>query len=138
MSNFSPTSMLARFLAAIVLVFATYNPSGKSYVHWLLDTFNGGEFKPLFVLAGIALIIGWTIFIRAARRSLGLIGFILAVAFFGTLLWLVIDVGIVPANNRLVIEYLILIIASAILGVGMSWSHVRKRMSGQADVDEIE
>ena len=89
------------------------------------------------MLVGLVLIIGWTVFVRATKRSLGLIGFILAVAFFGTLLWLVIDVGIVPASSTRVIAYLVEVLAAAILAVGMSWSHIRRRMSGQSDVDDI-
>jgi Family of unknown function (DUF6524) len=30
----------------------------------------------------------------------------------------------------------VLVILSLILAVGMSWSHIRRRMSGQVDVDE--
>ncbi|MEZ4650808.1 MAG: DUF6524 family protein [Candidatus Eisenbacteria bacterium] len=137
MASFSPTGILARFIAALVLVMATYNPSGVSFFHWLTQTIEANSWSPFIVLVGLVLIIGWTVFIRATKRSLGLIGFILAVAFFGTLLWLVIDVGIVPASSTRVIAYLVEVLAAAILAVGMSWSHIRRRMSGQTDVDDI-
>lgn len=139
MASFSSSGILARFLGALVLVFATYNPSGFSFFHWLTRTLEAKQgWSPLLVLAGIVLIIGWTVFVRATKRSLGIVGFVLAAAFFGTLLWLVIDVGIVPANSTRTIAYLIEIIAAAILAVGMSWSHIRRRLSGQADVDDLE
>ena len=137
MASFSPTGILARFIAALVLVMATYNPSGVSFFHWLTKTIEANTWSPFVVLVGLVLIIGWTVFVRATKRSLGLIGFILAVAFFGTLLWLVIDVGIVPASSTRVIAYLVEVLAAAILAVGMSWSHIRRRMSGQSDVDDI-
>lgn len=135
MASFSPTGILARFIGAVVLVFATYNPSGYSYFHW---TIAAEGWSPYIVLAGVVLVIGWTIFIRATKRSLGLIGFILALAFFGTLLWLIIDVGIVPAGSSTAIAYLVEVLAAAILAVGMSWSHIRRRLSGQVDIDDGE
>ena len=77
-------------------------------------------------------------FIRATARSLGLFGILLASAFFGTLLWLVIDRGWLAADNLQLITYIVLVLLSAILAVGMSWSHIRRRLSGQLDVDEVD
>ncbi len=88
--------------------------------------------------AGVVLLIGWTIFVRATSRSLGAFGVILALAFFGTLFWLVTQWGLIPANSVTAVTYIVLFIIGAVLGTGMSWSHVRRRLSGQADVDEVE
>lgn len=125
-----------RLLAAIVLVFSTYNPSGWSYYHWVSE--NLSNLNPLMALAGIVLLIGWTIYLRATARSLGIFGLLLAAAFFGTLLWLVIDWGLVAVDSITAITYIILVIMCGILAIGISWSHVRRRMTGQVDVDEIE
>jgi Family of unknown function (DUF6524) len=127
---------LLRFLAAFVLVFSTYNPSGYSYYHWVSR--NLTEPSPLMALAGILLLIGWTIYLRATARSLGVFGLLLAAAFFGTLLWLVIDWGLVRVDSVTAITYIILVIMCGVLAVGMSWSHIRRRMSGQFDVDDVE
>lgn len=128
--------VFVRFLLAVVLVFSTYNPDGLSYSHWVRD--NLTEWTPLKVLAGVVLIIGWTIYLRATLRSLGPFGLFLAVAFFGAIVWLIVDVGLVNADSVKVLAYLILIVLSGVLTAGMSWSHIRRRMSGQVDVDEIE
>ena len=125
-----------RLLAAVVLVFSTYNPTEWSYFHWV--TKNPTDFNPLMALAGIVLIIGWTIFLRATGRSLGAFGLILAAAFLGTLLWMLIDWDLVPADSVTAISYIVLAILSGVLAIGISWSHVRRRMTGQVDVDEIE
>jgi hypothetical protein len=127
---------LMRLVAALVLVFSTYNPSGWSYFHWVTE--NPPNIDPMMALAGIVLIIGWAIFLRATGRSLGAFGLILATAFFGTLLWLLIDWNIVPADSIDAITYIVLVILSGILAIGVSWSHVRRRLTGQVDVDEIE
>jgi len=135
-NGFSLSSYLARLVAALVLVFAAYNPSGYSYYHWFEQSLS--DFNPLVALAGVVLLIGWVMFIRATLRSLGALGIILAVAFFGSLLWLVIDWGWVAPDNIDVISYIILALLAAVLATGVSWSHIRRRLTGQIDVDEID
>lgn len=125
-----------RFLIALIIVFATYNPSGYSFIDWVLHD-NSGSI-PFKILLGIVLVIGWTIYIRATRRSLGMFGIALAIAFFGTSLWLLIDLDIIPANTVTAVSYIILFVIGCLLATGMCWSHIRRRMSGQLDVDEIE
>ena len=46
--------------------------------------------------------------------------------------------GLVPADGVRAVTYLTEVVMCGILAIGMSWSHIRSRMSGQADVDEIE
>lgn len=125
-----------RFLAALVLVFLSYNPEGYSWYHWALRDL--GSFTVLKGFAGVVLLIGWTMFLRATLHSLGAFGIGLAVAFFGTLLWLIVDWGLVPADSVRAVSYLVLLAASGVLTAGMTWSHIRRRVSGQFDVDEIE
>ncbi len=134
---FSFESFFVRLFFALILVFATFNPSGYSFYHWMLTGLETG-FEPLMAFSGIVLLIGWIVYIRATITSLGLIGLILAFAFFGTLLWMVIDWGIVPADSIQTITYIILSLLSMVLAIGMSWSHVRRRMSGQVDVNETD
>jgi len=123
-----------RIFFATILVMATYNPTTYSYYDWAIYSIN--DFDPLVVLAGIILLIGWSIYIRATLRSLGAIGLVLAFAFFGTILWLIIDRGLVSVDNIAAVTWMVLIIMSFILGIGMSWSFVRRKMSGQVDVED--
>ena len=135
--GFSIQGVLFRFLFALVLVLATFNPSGISYFGWVRRTAEGGSVGPVLIIVGLLLVAGWIVFIGATRKSLGLIGFVITVAIFGTLLWLLIDVGIVPGDNATAIAWAILVCFAGVLGIGMSWSHFRRRLSGQADVDEV-
>ena len=128
--------ILVRFLVAAVLVFVTYNPDGYSYFHWVRDNLDEG--LPLKVFAGVVLVIGWTVFIRATLRSLGPIGLLLALAFFGALVWLIVDTGIIAADNVKTLTYIVLVILCGVLATGMSWSHIRRRMSGQVDADDVD
>ena len=125
-----------RIFFATILVMATYNPTAWSYYDWVVYSFE--KFDVLVVLAGVVLLIGWVIYIRATLRSLGGLGLFLALAFFGTLLWLIIDWGLVSVENITAVSWIVLVIMSFVLGIGMSWSFIRRRMSGQIDVENGE
>ncbi|CAL1238838.1 DUF6524 family protein [Candidatus Methylocalor cossyra] len=126
--------LLLRFLLALILVFATWNPSGWSYVHWFLRSLPGVT-APL-VFAGVVLLIGWVLFLHATLESLGLLGIVLSAAFFGSLTWLLFDLGWLSAHNGL-LTYVALVLIAAILAIGMAWSHIWRRLSGQVEVDEV-
>jgi len=128
--------ILLRFLVAVVLVFATYNPDEFSYFHWVRGDLQDG--LPLKLFVGVVLLIGWTVYIRATLRSLGAFGLFLAFAFFGTLIWLVVYYELVPADSVRAITYIILVVLCGVLATGVSWSHIRRRITGQVDTDEIE
>ncbi len=133
-SHFQFSNFAIRFFIALVLVFLTFNPSGYSFYHWTtLQTFA----LPVLVLMGVVLMIGWVIFLRATLRSLGAIGIILAAALFACMAWVAIYYDMLIIGSTLFV-YLILVIVSAVLGIGMSWSHIRRRMSGQADMDDVD
>jgi len=136
MQKISWPGLLLRFGFAVVLVFATYNPSGYSYYNWVAGSLP--EFSAVVVFAGVVLLIGWTVLLRATLRSLGPFGLVLAAAFFGVLLWLIVDVGLVPADTTRAVTYLVLVALSGVLATGVSWSHVRRRISGQSDVDDLD
>ena len=133
-NEFDFGSFIMRLLFAFALVFITYNPSGFSWFGYLQSDI------PMVYLAatGIVLLIGWVMFLRATWNSLGPIGTVLAAAFFGIIIWLFVEWGLFSLQDSTVIQWVIEIIVAAVLAVGMSWSHVRRRLSGQYDTDEIE
>jgi len=128
--------ILLRFLTAVALVFTTYNPDGYSYIHWVRDNLEEG--LPLKVFAGVVLLIAWTVFIRATLRSLGAFGLLLAAAFFGALIWLIVYYGLVPADSMRALTYIGLVVLCGVLATGVSWSHIRRRITGQVDTDELD
>lgn len=133
-ASFQFSSFLIRFFIALVLVFVSFNPSGYSFFHCVTQQLFP---VPVLLLAGVVLLIGWVIFLRATLRSLGPIGIALSVALFACLLWVAIYYNLLSVGSTIFI-YLILVVISAVLGIGMSWSHVRRRMSGQADIDDVD
>ena len=132
--EFTFVSFLLRFLFALALVFLTYNPSGYSWVGWLLSD-TALVYK---AAGGIVLLIGWVMFLRATWRSLGTVGTMLALAFFAIIIWLFHYWGFFALDDIATIEWIVLFALSGVLAVGMSWSHVRRKFSGQYDTDEIE
>ncbi len=132
--HFTAISMLLRWLVALFGVFATYNPSGYSYYHWVHD---GSGLVSLRVLAGVALLIFYVVYLRATVRSLGPIGIGLTFALFGSIAWLLTQwrvVSLSQPDNQSVVS---LAIAASVLGVGMSWSAIRYRISGQYDSEDV-
>ena len=125
-----------RLLAAVVLVAVTYNPEGVSYYDWALSGLP--DFSVLKAFVGVILIIGWTIYLRATLRSLGPIGLGLTIAFFGTGLWLLVDLVGIPADSVRAVSYLVMVAVAGVLAVGISWSHVRRRITGQVDADDVD
>ena len=134
--RFTFLNFLIRFVLAVVLVFCTYNPSGHSWYHWFMEAVD--KVNPVIIFAGVVLLIGWVIYLRATIRSLGEIGTLLAVAFFAALTWVLIDYNVLSVENIEVLTYVVLVMLSAIMATGMSWSHIRRRMSGQLDVDDVD
>jgi hypothetical protein len=134
--EFNAVSFLLRALFAVALVFGTYNPTDYSYVSWVFSGDAG--FEPVTALVGIVLLIAWIIFLRATFLSMGWLGIILGAALFACLIWLLIDIGWLSLESTSAITWLALLLIALILATGMSWSHIRRRLTGQYDVDDVE
>lgn len=135
-NGFGMGGFFLRLLLALVVVFATYNPEGFSYYHWVYEELP--NFTVLKAFIGVIILIGWIILLRATFGSLGLLGVVLAVAFFGLAIWLIIDVMGLSADNQRVITYIVGIMLACVLSIGVSWSHVRRRLTGQIDTDTVD
>ncbi|MEM7056761.1 MAG: DUF6524 family protein [Pseudomonadota bacterium] len=127
---------LLRMCFGVGLVLATYNPTGTSWVQWVADGFETD--LPLKVLAGVVLLIGYVIVLRASFRSIGVIGKLLAAALLAALAWVAYDYGYLNVEDEGLIEWLVLVAMGLILGLGLSWSHIRRMISGQADMDDVD
>ena len=127
---------LLRWICALALVTASYNPTDWNYVRWVRQTYP--EQLPLMVLLGLLLLIGYIIYLRATLRSIGAFGMLLILAVVGALIWVLIDYGLLDLTNRALTQWIGIIALSFVLGIGLSWSLVRRKLSGQADVDDVD
>lgn len=132
--------VLVRLLASLVLVFLTWNAEGWSYYHWAIQPLleGAGNFSAIKFLAGALLVAAWVVFLQATRRSIGLMGAVLVAAIAGGVIWLLISSGIVTASSGRGLARVVLVAISVILAVGMSWSHMSRRLTGQADTDIVD
>ena len=131
--GFSGKGFLWRWALCLVLV--TFNLSGLSYYAW---AFGGEGSLALKALAGIVLLIAYVFIVHATWESLSPIGVVLSIAFFAAVIWVMVDFGLLSLEHSLVITWIILIVVSTILAVGMSFSLVRRRVTGQIDVDDVD
>jgi hypothetical protein len=129
------SGVLLRFAFALALVLATYNPSGHSYFHWLTRDF---AVTPYIVLAGLVLLIGWGFYVKATFNSMGVIGVIASAAVLGCFVWLGVTWGWISLDNVSSMAWVVEVLTALLLTVGMCWSFITRRVSGQIDVDEIE
>lgn len=130
------SGMALRFLFAILLVLLTYNPSGYSYFHWAYT--NLSTITPYVAIAGLVLLIGWAVYLKATLNSLGIAGILLAGALFACLIWLLIYWKLLDLHNSSAIAWIVEFLLALLLAVGMCWSHITLRWSGQVDVDDID
>ena len=84
----------------------------------------------------MCLLVGWVFLLRATVHSLGALGTVLACAFFGTLIWLIVSWAHLEPHTSRGLTYLILVGIAAVLATGSAWSIVRRRLTGQVDVEE--
>jgi hypothetical protein len=132
---FGLPGFIARWLAAFFLVFSTYNPSGYSYCDWVSD-FSGGQWI-LKALVTILLIIAYATFVLATLRSLGVLGVVTWFLFFSALVWLIVNIGLIQTLSVRMVVTLSLIVFANVFAVGVSWSYIRMRLSGQADTNNV-
>jgi hypothetical protein len=127
---------LLRWAAAAALVFATWNPLERSFIHWTAPDFPHVE--PLQAVAGLALLAAWLFFVRATWKSIGIFGILLGAAFLASVVWLFVSWGWLDLREPEAMAWVVCVTSSVLLAIGVSWSHLRRSFAGQADVDEIE
>ena len=128
------SGVLTRLLVAFALVCFTWNPTRFNYIAWA--RVQWGNMTPVVVFVGIALLAGWFFFLRTASRSLGTAGVVVGLALAGTILWGLFYYDLL--HRQTTITWIVLALVSAVLALGMSWSHLRAAWSGQATVDEVD
>ncbi len=127
---------ILRWTFAFLLLAATFNPTEWNYVKWSQANYSAQ--MSLTVLFGLLLLVGYIIYLRATLRSIGAFGMGLVMALVAALLWVLYDWGWLQLENSTQNTWIGLLALSVVLGVGLSWSHVRRKLSGQADMDDVD
>jgi hypothetical protein len=128
--------ILLRWLGAFALLAAIFNPTAWNYVTWARA--NWADQTPLIVFIGLILAVITMVYLVATMRSIGLLGAMVIVAIFAAGLWVLTDWGLLGLDNSALNIWLGIFALSLILGIGMSWSILRQRLSGQQTTDEVD
>jgi Family of unknown function (DUF6524) len=126
------SGVVLRIVLAIALVLATYNPSGHSFYHWLTEPPAG--ITAVKALLGVVLLIGWAVSLRTVHVALGSLGVVLGVAFLAALAWVFVEQRWLDLDTPSSVAWLALLILGTVLGLGLSWSLMRARLTGQVEV----
>jgi hypothetical protein len=126
------SGVLVRVVLAVLLVLATFNPSGTSFYHWLTAPPVGITAVKAF--SGIALLIAWIVCLRTAYVALGALGLILGCLLLGSFVWMLYDFDVLHAAGRQAMVWIGLLVFGVVLGFGLSWSLIRARTTGQVEV----
>ena len=124
-----------RWLFALLLVLVTFNPTGYSVSHWLWPWTTTQ--LPLKILVIMLLLACYLFFVSATVKSLGFLGIILVLGIGSTLIWLFVDQGWLAMADTGIMAWLLIVLISILLGLGISWSHIKKRITGQFDTDDV-
>ena len=124
--------VLIRIGLALALVLLTFNPTGHSFYHWI--TAPPAGITAVKAFAGVALAIGWVVCVRTAYVALGRFGLALGAALLGTLVWLAVEKGLIDVTGPTSMSWIALVVVGVLLGLGLSWSLIRSRVTGQIEV----
>jgi hypothetical protein len=136
MGRLTTGGFLARFLASLVLVLATYNPAGLSFVSWITGNFP--QVQPIQAVVGLVLLAVWIFFAHATWRSLGTVGVAMGLAFFAAVIWLISSWGWLNSPSHAALIWVALFFIACMLTLGLCWGLIRVRVSGQAVIEEVD
>ena len=117
-----------RWLLCAGLVFATWNPSGQSYADWATGERGSAALKACL---GIFLFAAWVAVARMAFAALGYRGVAAVVSLILAAVVFRVGLGWLVFANVTVTGYTILLWISTVLGLGLSWSFLQRRISGE-------
>jgi hypothetical protein len=133
--RFDFSAFLIRLFAALFIVFSTYNPSGFSYYHWVVETWPRDWLLQVPILP--IYLVAYALLLRATFRGLRPVGIILAIALMGTVVWLLLDIGVIRLASAGDFGLILLYMLAGLLAAGVSWMRLWTRLTGQASYDDL-
>ena len=134
MSHISWDGIAARLLFCLFIVFATYNPSGRSYWHWAWEG-EAGFWTRLAV--GLVLLLTHLALFFTLRGVIGWKGLVLVTATFVALMLAAGENGLAQLSGSWS-GTAPLVLVSLLYTFGLSWSLVHHRASGITHVDPVK
>ncbi len=121
--------LISRFLACLLLVAATWNPTGYCYIDWI-----GGDQSLAVQAAATALLLTLHIMaIRITVLSLGAFGLSFILAMLFAAVFALSELGVLDLWQRRIWGYVGVTIAASVLTAGLVWSLFKRRVTGQSN-----
>lgn len=133
-ARFDWRGVVARGLFSLFIVFAIYNPSGASFVHWVLGGFDWFWLKlATGALLAVIIVVLW----RTTAGVLGRRGILLVALFnLGTGMTLLHLAGTSPFAGRTLLLWALLGLAG-LFTAGLCYSHLHHRLGGISHTEEV-
>jgi hypothetical protein len=134
MSHISWDGIAARLLFSLFVVFATWNPSGRSYWHWLWDG-EAGFWTRLSV--GLVLFLTHLALFFTLRGLIGWKGLLLVGFTFVAIMFAAAELGLAQLSGSWS-GTAPLVLLSLLYTFGLSWSLVHHRAAGITHVEPLK
>lgn len=132
--HFDWRSFTARALFGFFLVFALYNPTGHSYLHWVVGGEGGAWLK---LTAGLLLLGGHLIVWITIKSVLRLGGSLLVLATVFAAWLTIAELGGLAAFAPENLLSALMVALALLYAAGLSFGHLHHRMSGVAHVEPV-
>ncbi len=133
--RFDWRAVVARALLSLFLVFAVYNPSGTSYLHWV---FGGFELFWAKLAVGAMLVAVFGMLWRTTKGVIGNAGIVLVLMFSaGAAMTLSSLTGVGSFDAMTFVVWLLVSIAG-VFTAALSWSPFHHRLAGVTHTEELK
>ena len=123
---FGLSGIASRILFSLFIVFATFNPSGRSFYHWVLAD---GPITPR-ILVGLILFGIYASLLYATWELLGFAGMLLVIGICVSAAFLLEQVDLISLQNPDTRWIVALTTVAVTMGWGMSYSLLFVRLTG--------
>ena len=62
----------------------------------------------------------------------------MAILLLGGIIWLLFDINLLESKSVTAIQWISLVCLSAVLAIGVSWSHIWRRVTGRINVEDVD
>jgi hypothetical protein len=125
-ANFGLSGIASRILLSLFIVFATYNPSGRSFYHWVLAD---GPITPR-ILVGLILFGTYASLLYATWELLGFAGMLLVIAICISTAYMLEQANLIDLQASDTRWIVVLTTIGVTMGWGMSYSLLFVRLTG--------
>ena len=125
-ANFGLSGIASRILLSLFIVFATYNPSGRSYYHWVLAD---GPITPR-ILVGLLLFGTYASLLYATWELIGFAGMLLVIGICISAAYMLEQANMISFEDSDTRWIIALTTLGVTMGWGMSYSLLFARLTG--------